>query len=75
MSLPGHKGGGDGWFFSCMRKKINDAAKPWKELDLLYAQLQDTARRVAHLQPEWRVIIESQFIPHLTAHLKIVFSI
>lgn len=37
MSLQGLKGGGDGW----------------EELDLLYAQLQDTAQRVGQLQVEW----------------------
>lgn len=36
MSLQGLKGGGDGW----------------EELDLLYAQLQDTAQRVGQLQVE-----------------------
>lgn len=40
------------------REKINDAAKPREELDLLYAQLQDTARRVAQLQLECKVQID-----------------
>ena len=44
------------------REKINDAAKPREELDLLYAQLQDTARRVAQLQLECKVITEFQFV-------------
>ncbi|CAJ2634911.1 unnamed protein product [Trifolium pratense] len=34
------------------QEKINDAPKPREELDLLYSQLQDTARRVAQLQLE-----------------------
>jgi ATP-dependent RNA helicase DOB1 len=43
------------------QEKINDAAKPREELDLLYSQLQDTARRVAQLQLECKVITEYQF--------------
>ena len=42
------------------REKINDAAKPREELDMLYSQLQDTARRVAQLQLECKVITEYQ---------------
>ncbi|MCI07063.1 superkiller viralicidic activity 2-like 2, partial [Trifolium medium] len=38
------------------QEKINDAAKPREELDLLYSQLQDNARRVAQLQLECKVI-------------------
>jgi ATP-dependent RNA helicase DOB1 len=45
------------------QEKINDAAKPREELDLLYSQLQDTARRVAQLQLECKVITEYQFTP------------
>ncbi|XP_004489138.1 DExH-box ATP-dependent RNA helicase DExH9 [Cicer arietinum] len=40
------------------REKIQDAAKPREELDLLHAQLQDTARRVAQLQLECKVQID-----------------
>ncbi|MCI01417.1 superkiller viralicidic activity 2-like 2-like, partial [Trifolium medium] len=40
------------------QEKINDAAKPREELDLLYSQLQDTARRVAQLQLECKVQID-----------------
>jgi ATP-dependent RNA helicase DOB1 len=43
------------------QEKINDAAKPREELDLLYSQLQDTARRAAQLQLECKVITEYQF--------------
>ncbi|KAJ7967940.1 DExH-box ATP-dependent RNA helicase [Quillaja saponaria] len=34
------------------QEKVNDAAKPREELDLLFSQLQDAARRVAQLQLE-----------------------
>lgn len=44
------------------REKINDAAKPREELDMLFAQLQDTARRVAQLQLECKVTTEYQSI-------------
>ncbi|XP_061367617.1 DExH-box ATP-dependent RNA helicase DExH9 [Gastrolobium bilobum] len=40
------------------QEKIHDAAKPREELDLLFAQLQDTARRVAQLQLECKVQID-----------------
>ncbi|GAU19145.1 hypothetical protein TSUD_79680, partial [Trifolium subterraneum] len=40
------------------QEKINDAAKPREELDLLYSQLQDTVRRVAQLQLECKVQID-----------------
>ncbi|XP_045833561.1 DExH-box ATP-dependent RNA helicase DExH9 isoform X2 [Trifolium pratense] len=40
------------------QEKINDAPKPREELDLLYSQLQDTARRVAQLQLECKVQID-----------------
>ncbi|KAJ7946524.1 DExH-box ATP-dependent RNA helicase [Quillaja saponaria] len=40
------------------QEKVNDAAKPREELDLLFAQLQDTARRVAQLQLECKVQID-----------------
>ncbi|XP_057436615.1 DExH-box ATP-dependent RNA helicase DExH9 [Lotus japonicus] len=45
---------------SCLvwREKIHDGAKPREELDLLFAQLQDTARRVAQLQLECKVEID-----------------
>nr|KYP65058.1 Superkiller viralicidic activity 2-like 2 [Cajanus cajan] len=39
-------------------KKIHDAAKPREELDLLFMQLQDTARRVAQLQLECKVQVD-----------------
>ncbi|MED6207966.1 Exosome RNA helicase MTR4 [Stylosanthes scabra] len=40
------------------QEKIQDAAKPREELDLLFVQLQDTARRVAQLQLECKVQID-----------------
>ncbi|RDX63204.1 DExH-box ATP-dependent RNA helicase DExH9, partial [Mucuna pruriens] len=40
------------------QEKIHDAAKPREELDLLFMQLQDTARRVAQLQLECKVQID-----------------
>ncbi|XP_019418600.1 PREDICTED: DExH-box ATP-dependent RNA helicase DExH9 [Lupinus angustifolius] len=40
------------------QEKIHDAAKPREELDLLFVQLQDTARRVAQLQLECKVQID-----------------
>ncbi|XP_027928311.1 DExH-box ATP-dependent RNA helicase DExH9 isoform X2 [Vigna unguiculata] len=40
------------------QEKIQDAAKPREELDLLFMQLQDTARRVAQLQLECKVEID-----------------
>ncbi|KAJ1383224.1 rRNA-processing arch domain [Sesbania bispinosa] len=45
---------------SCLvwQEKIHDSAKPREELDLLFAQLQDTARRVAQLQLECKVQID-----------------
>lgn len=38
------------------REKLKDATKPREELDLLFLQLQDTARRVAEVQLECKVI-------------------
>ncbi|KAM7278486.1 hypothetical protein ACFE04_005620 [Oxalis oulophora] len=45
---------------SCLvwQEKLKDAAKPREELELLFAQLQDTARRVANLQLECKVQID-----------------
>ncbi|XP_050209869.1 DExH-box ATP-dependent RNA helicase DExH9 [Mercurialis annua] len=40
------------------QEKLQDAGKPREELDLLFAQLQDTARRVATLQLESKVQID-----------------
>ncbi|KAE9615616.1 hypothetical protein Lal_00017534 [Lupinus albus] len=40
------------------QEKIHDAGKPREELDLLFVQLQDTARRVAQLQLECKVQID-----------------
>ncbi|KAF2294071.1 hypothetical protein GH714_007268 [Hevea brasiliensis] len=40
------------------QEKLQDAAKPREELDLLFSQLQDTARRVAKLQLECKVQID-----------------
>ena len=37
------------------QEKLQDAAKPREELDLLFYQLQETARRVANLQLECKV--------------------
>lgn len=38
------------------QEKLNDAPKPREELDLLFTQLQDTARRVAKVQLECKVL-------------------
>ncbi|CAL1403487.1 unnamed protein product [Linum trigynum] len=40
------------------QEKLKDAAKPREELDLLFLQLQETARRVAKLQLECKVEID-----------------
>ncbi|CAN1186158.1 DExH-box ATP-dependent RNA helicase DExH9 [Linum perenne] len=40
------------------QEKLQDAPKPREELDLLFMQLQDTARRVAKLQLECKVQID-----------------
>ncbi|KAK4858352.1 hypothetical protein QYF36_015114 [Acer negundo] len=40
------------------QEKLKDAAKPREELELLYTQLQDTARRVAKAQLEAKVQID-----------------
>lgn len=40
------------------REKLQDATKPREELDLLFMQLQDTARRVAKVQLECKVQID-----------------
>ncbi|KAL2329452.1 hypothetical protein Fmac_017033 [Flemingia macrophylla] len=40
------------------QEKIHDGAKPREELDLLFMQLQDTARRVGQLQLECKVQID-----------------
>ncbi|KAJ6711228.1 EXOSOME RNA HELICASE MTR4 [Salix purpurea] len=40
------------------QEKLQDAAKPREELDFLFTQLQDTARRVAKLQFECKVQID-----------------
>lgn len=37
------------------REKLKDATKPREELDLLFLQLQETARRVAEVQLECKV--------------------
>lgn len=44
------------------QEKLQDATKPREELDLLFSQLQDTARRVAKVQLECKV---SMFLLHL----------
>lgn len=38
------------------QEKLQDAPKPREELDLLFYQLQETARRVANLQLECKVV-------------------
>ena len=43
------------------QERVPNAAKPRDELDLLFAQLQDTARRVAQLQLECKVILSWKF--------------
>jgi ATP-dependent RNA helicase DOB1 len=40
------------------RERLPDAAKPREELDLLFIQLQDTARRVAEVQLDCKVEID-----------------
>lgn len=40
------------------QEKLQDAAKPREELDLLFMQLQHTARKVAELQRECKVHME-----------------
>lgn len=42
------------------QEKLQDASKPREELDLLFYQLQETARRVANLQLECKVINTSK---------------
>lgn len=39
------------------RERLPDAAKPREELDLLFTQLQDTARRVAERQLDCKVLL------------------
>ncbi|GLT34116.1 hypothetical protein SLA2020_086570 [Shorea laevis] len=57
---------------SCLvwQEKLQDAAKPREELELLFTQLQDIARKVAKLQLECKVQIDvesfvSTFRPHI----------
>lgn len=38
------------------REKLKDATKPREELDLLFLQLQETARRVAEVQLDCKVL-------------------
>lgn len=38
------------------QEKVHDAGKPREELGLLFAQLQETARRVAQIQLECKVL-------------------
>lgn len=45
------------------RERLPDAAKPREELDLLFIQLQDTARRVAELQLDCKVFTNT-FSPY-----------
>jgi ATP-dependent RNA helicase DOB1 len=40
------------------QEKLQNATKPREELDLLFAQLQDTARKVAKVQLECKVIMD-----------------
>ena len=40
------------------QEKLQDAQKPRDELELLFTQLQDTARRVAKVQLESKVLME-----------------
>ncbi|ESQ29526.1 hypothetical protein EUTSA_v10023236mg [Eutrema salsugineum] len=46
------------------RERLPDAAKPREELDLLFIQLQDTARRVAELQLDCKVQIDVERFVH-----------
>ena len=40
------------------QEKLQDATKPREELDMLFVQLQDIARRVANVQLECKVLTE-----------------
>lgn len=40
------------------QEKLQDASKPREELELLFTQLQDTARRVAKVQLECKVLMK-----------------
>lgn len=44
------------------QEKLQDAPKPREELDLLFTQLQDTARRVAKVQLECKVCSVAFFV-------------
>lgn len=63
------------------QEKLQDAAKPREELELLFTQLQDTARRVAKVQLEckvlWKLNIDSFFFLkfYLKQFLVLVLSI
>ncbi|CAH2047427.1 unnamed protein product [Thlaspi arvense] len=46
------------------RERLPDAAKPREELDLLFIQLQDTARRVAEVQLDCKVEIDVEKFVH-----------
>ncbi|CAF1725516.1 unnamed protein product [Brassica oleracea var. botrytis] len=46
------------------RERLPDAAKPREELDLLFIQLQDTARRVAEVQLDCKVDIDVESFVH-----------
>lgn len=43
------------------QEKLQNAQKPREELDLLFNQLQDTARRVAKVQLECKVLVKLIF--------------
>lgn len=53
------------------QEKLQDAPKPREELDLLFYQLQETARRVANLQLECKVTNTSK----LSYHMPVLFFV
>lgn len=53
------------------QEKLQEAQKPREELELLFTQLQDTARRVAKVQLESKVIfLSSTSCPLYTCYLR-----
>lgn len=56
------------------QEKLQDAAKPREELELLFIQLQDTARRVAKAQLECKVSAKS-YLPKFIYSILFVFSL
>lgn len=44
------------------QEKLNDSQKPREELDLLFSQLQETARKIAKVQLECKVLSHLFFL-------------